>query len=225
MTCSTILDQLLEADLDEVTSTGNTSIAMHLRSCARCRSVADRLVHDTRALGLVVRSAPLAPTLVPSRPHRVVARRMLVVGLSGVAAAILALAIRGWDLPSPGHEPTVIVMQAVGALPPDLKPSVESRSLAPALLPHFPAARRVSSAPRPRPPRKRELARVVVATAVRVEPTLARPAERPIPVAPVRLDVEPRPTLGNDVAVEPQAGKRASIMRTGRADVTVVWLY
>jgi hypothetical protein len=225
MTCSTILDQLLEADLSELTSTGDTPIAVHLRGCARCRSVADRVVHDTHALGLVVLSAARAPLVAPSRPRGVITRRAWVVGLSGVAATILGLAVRGLELVNSDHKPTVIVMQPVGALPPDVKPSVESHSPASAVIPHFPAAKRVFTAPRSRARRHRDLATAVVATAVRVEPTLALRADRPVPVAPVRLDVEPRPTLGSDVSVEPQAGKRASIIRTRRADVTVVWLY
>lgn len=225
MTCSTILEQMLEADLSELTSADDNPIAAHLRECTRCRAAADRLVQDTRLLAQVVGTASLARNVVPFRPRKSESRKSWAIGLVGVAAAITGLVVRGWQAVNRGYDAKTVVMQPVSALARNPKPAAESPSSSSAVVTPLPVGTRASAAHRPRRPPHRELASAVVSTAVKVERTPARPMERAVPVAPVRLDVEPRPVLGSGVLAEPAAGKRASIIPTGRADVTVVWLY
>ena len=66
MSCSTMLDRMLEADLHELDGTADSVLARHVRDCARCRTVASQLVSDTRSLAyvslstLTTRSTPVA---------------------------------------------------------------------------------------------------------------------------------------------------------------------
>ena len=57
MNCATALDRLLEADLAETAARGESELAQHLRTCDRCRAVADRILADQQALGRAIAEA------------------------------------------------------------------------------------------------------------------------------------------------------------------------
>lgn len=50
MNCEAVLELLLEADLEELEGRGDSPVAAHVRSCARCADVARRLLAGERLL-------------------------------------------------------------------------------------------------------------------------------------------------------------------------------
>lgn len=72
MTCLEARAALLEADLEELRGTADTSLALHLRDCADCRAGAERILQVEDALGR--RLAALAPrrgiARAPATPRR-----------------------------------------------------------------------------------------------------------------------------------------------------------
>lgn len=223
--CSAMLDRMLEADLGELDGRGDTVLAAHLQECTKCRSVANRLLDDTRMLARTVPAATTVSAWLARRPRRLRARRAGATILAAIAASIAAVVIRAAQH---GHSRPAVataVMQPVSVVPPftlgsrlasDAGPARVSRSRSPNDHGPGPRGRRF--------PLQREMPASIVSVAVTVEPTVATPMERPVSAAPVRLDPGPRPSLGAGVAVEPPAGKRADIIRTDHAGITVVWL-
>ena len=213
MTCSVMFDRMLEADLHELSGRGETAVAVHVRACARCRAVANQLVHDTDALSRTIGATP-ATTVHPPRAFALPARTAAIVGL---AAAVAVIVVRQTNRPT--RSPMAsgpVVIQAVTVTPPVAPPVAMSDPV-----PHA-QARRTSN----------RLARVALPTgraiqpsAVTVEPTVARSVQPAVAVLPVRIAPAPRQPLGNTLTVDPPAGKRANIIRTNRPGVTVVWLY
>lgn len=227
-TCRAMVDRMLEADLDELNGRGDAVLAMHVRECARCRAVANRLVQDTDALGGAIRSVHRAPARGVARGRSAVSHRVPATMLIAVAASLAIIAIRPLRHRVDGPAvATVALSPVLVRVPPE--PAV-SPSLGTATLIGRPPSGRVgnrhpSRRREPRPVGYREPMRAVASIAVRVERTVVAPAARPIPVAPVKLEVAPRTSLGSGVAVDPPAGKRADIIRTERPGVTVIWLY
>src|SRR5262245_8682736 len=138
--CSAMLDRMLEADLGELDGRGDTVLAAHLRECTQCRSVANRLLDDTRMLA---RSVPAPITVAAGfarRPRRLRARRVRAPGLAAMAPSIAAVVIRAAQH---GHSHPAVataVMQPVSVVPPftlgsplasDAGPPRVSRSRAP----------------------------------------------------------------------------------------------
>ena len=209
MTCSLMLDRMLEADLDELRGWGESVVATHVRGCTRCRDVANQLVRDTGGLSQSIRALPEA---TPAR-RRSVALPARAAAMAGLAAAVVLIVVRNTGRPTGSHTATsAVVMQPVTVSPP-VAPSVIVAGVAPRA-----QTRRAST----------RVARVVLPTgraiqpsAVTVEPT----AQRAVAVLPVRIAPAPQQPLGNTVTVEPPAGKRANIIRTDRPGLTVVWLY
>jgi hypothetical protein len=217
MTCAMMLDQLLEADLPELSGIGDSAVAAHVRECPRCRAVAEQLVRDTTAL-----ASATAPT-------RRVGRRKLGVAAVGLAAAILFVVVvrarpsatsTGARSPndsvvvaaSSGRSSTVA---ATGASASELAPT---SGMNPRRLRHEPPRRSAGS---------RQAAIVLAATAepVRVDAVRAEPMTPAASVAPVRLDAVPtNAPLGLGVRVDPPAGMHARVLRTANPGVTVVWL-
>ena len=229
MTCSTMLERMLEADLDELSSHGRTPIAQHLRECARCRAVADRLVRDTRTLARSVAQGGLEPTEARTR-SRYVGPRYRSAAFLAAAAVLAMVTVRGWREAGAPRVQSVaakpVVMQPVTVTPPvslrdglPLPPADRASHRSP------PARRTVSANLTARSPRARDLGAATLPVAVKVEPTPATPVDRAVAVLPVRLDAAPRPSLGDRVAVDPPPGTRARIIPTDRPGITVVWLH
>ena len=58
MNCTEARDRLLEADLAELESAVETDLSLHLRDCAACRTMAERLAAEERSLAAVLSSMP-----------------------------------------------------------------------------------------------------------------------------------------------------------------------
>lgn len=232
MSCSTMLDQILDADLDVLDGTGDADLARHVRECARCRVIARTIIGDTRSLAVAVAHvratttvAPITAARSPIHPRR--RGRVRAALATGLAAALCAVVVREWTRrdASPQQASRVAVVE---------RPSTNVASVA--MPPATAIASRRADAPRVRPrPRQRAeagvreaqpLARAMPhAPATVAERTIVEPVGLPTAVAPVRIDPMSHIALGSGVAVDPPTGTRATIIRTPNPTVTVVWLY
>ena len=237
MICVSMIDRMLEADLDQLTGHGSSPLGTHLRECARCRAVAAQIIRQTGELGRL-----------PGRSTMHIAPRTGTIGrvpryaAVGIAAATVVLAGRGigrFGPPLRDSDPkhtNVAVGSAVA--PADVS---TAHPAAP------PRASVVGRAPGGRPPptssqpsvsatRHHPIvdlgqaiaispARASEVMAVTTEPVVVAAVPRVDPVLPARLDPSPIQSLGGRVAVDPPAGTRANIIRTANPGVTVVWLY
>jgi len=218
MTCLTMLDRMLEAELDELDGRGDSAVAVHVRECGRCRAVAKQLLLDTTRLGNVVQQAR------PSRPptRRAGSRRAVRVIVWGMAAALTLMAVRVW-LRS-GTPPAA----PVGRVPNAAYATVDATSAL-----RQPAGERrdstrvASTSRRPAATERRGRGSPVITTTpptVRVVAVSLQPLTPVAAVEAVRLDVVPAPPLGTEVKADPPPGRRATIMRTPSPSITVVWL-
>jgi len=129
MTCEEARERLLEADLAELDANGTGPLSAHLRTCAACRTAAERIVDVHRGLRearAVARpaaaQAAVQQALVEGRRGRRPRHRTRLVAAPLLAAAAIGavLLVRGDRLPSP----TVPIV----APPPVPPPLVESAS-------------------------------------------------------------------------------------------------
>jgi hypothetical protein len=238
-----MLDQMLEADLPELSGVGDSALALHVRECARCRVVADQIARDTHELASVVkRSRDIAAE--STRTVRSVAARSYGIAAVALAATLSFVAVRGWSPESVAREPNAMPplavasgtsnMPAVSTAP---TPTMTATSTAAPRRPNQSEHTRRSRPDRSAAPATGRSTAAVPHTpstlvlastpeAVRVEPVLAQPVGPALSVEPVRLHaIASRPPLGNRVGVDPPAGTRARVMRTANPDVTVIWLY
>ena len=209
MTCTMVLDAMLEADLDELRLDGDTPLSLHLRTCARCRAVAGRLAVDTDALARLVTTVRVEQH---GRRTRVGAWRLQAAAVAAVAAGVVIVLRVPRPVSAPAEAPALpspLVMRPVRVTPSISAPARRTR----------PAIRTARRAPH------RDLGPAIVAATVEVAATPAIRPERAVPVAPVPLEVGPRSSLGDGVAVDPPPGRRATIIPTDQPGVTVVWLH
>jgi hypothetical protein len=211
MTCESIRDAMLEAELDELRGHGDSTIAGHLRECLTCRRIGAELVLETDRLA---RSVIPRPTATPRAGRRHAVRFAGAAAFVGVAATVTIFLRRGPEpLPVRTTAPMVALPPVVAApiVPPNASVPVHS------------ATRRPMARP--------AIRRVPAGAAIRTAPFIAQrtapvPAERAVAVTPVRLEPVPvAEPLGSGVRLELPAGKGATILRTDRPDVTVVWIY
>jgi len=223
MTCSTMIDRMLEADLEELSGRGDTVLARHLQACARCSAVAGQLVRDTDDLARVVAPSTVQSVAVPARRTRAIVPRARLAILAGIAATLSIMLLREGERATPEPRVATVVMQPSYASSPAPLPAPTriSRHASRASAVALPTSRPTRQLGRPAP-----TSQSIVPVTVTVEPTRADPVERAVAVAPVRLDpAAPTLPLGIGVSVDPPAGKRANIIHTDRPGVTVVWLY
>ena len=88
MNCTVALEAMLDAEPLELSGRGSTTLAGHIASCRKCRSVADRLVADTRLLANVVARSQIRSH---SRRPRWVQRSLVPAGL---VAALVVFVVR-----------------------------------------------------------------------------------------------------------------------------------
>ena len=224
MTCAAMVEQMLEADLGELTAGGGTELARHLSECPKCRAVADRMVQDTRTLARSILPMGIEPAVATARRRRRFAQS---TAFAGIAAALVIMALPGRRRVDPPPRPRTVAMRPVTVVPPTTIAGIVEPTPPSAIVSRSrrTALRRTTPFDRTTRPLRSEIAHAVVSVAVKVEPTRMTPAQRAVRVTPVRLDGTPKPPLGNRVAVEPPAGTRASIIRTDHPGVTVIWLH
>ena len=117
MNCLEARAALLEADLEELRGTADTSLALHLRDCADCRAGAERILRVEDALGR--RLAALAPrrsiARAPATPRRRRPWRWAVP--LAAAAGIVALVVTRPPEPRPeDHRPPDLATHEVGGV-------------------------------------------------------------------------------------------------------------
>jgi hypothetical protein len=224
MTCLTMLDRMLEAELEELEGRGDSAVAGHVRECARCRAVATQLVLDTTRLADVVQQA--RPSRPPVRPARRAGGRRAghVVGW-GVAAALTLMAVRAWQMTGPSSA------ASTGRTPNATYAAADASAAAGAARQtggeRHDSSRVASPSRRPTVTGRRHGRSPVIPTpsTVRVLPVSLRPLTPVAAVEAVRLRATPvAPPLGTEVQADPPPGRRATIMRTPSPSVTVVWL-
>ena len=136
MTCTQMLERLIEADPDALAGRGTSDVAAHVRECGRCRAVAGQLLADTRVLAGTVASGAVVRRIRPTP---------IVLALA--AAAALAFVM----LPGQPTTPSAIVPSrapVVAATPQIVAPVVVSAALRPVV--RAPASSQAAAAPAPR---------------------------------------------------------------------------
>jgi hypothetical protein len=89
MNCTAALEAMLDAEPQALSGHGSTVLAVHIASCRKCGSVAERLVADTRLLANAIARSQIRSH---SRRPRWVQRALVPAGL--VAAALLVFVVQ-----------------------------------------------------------------------------------------------------------------------------------
>jgi len=196
MTCTQILERLIEADPDALAGRGTSDVAAHVRECARCRAVAEQLLAETRMLATTVGPSGLVVRRLRPTP--------IVLALAAVAALAFVMLPDQPTTPTAPTTPTTVAatpapVAAVAVVAPPAAPAVVS-----------PRAGR-ADAGAPREPR--------------TAPLLASAYPPAVPVTVTPMQVLPAEASYQQVAVTPPPGKRVAVMRTNDPAITVVWVY
>lgn len=216
MKCTEILELMLDVAPDELAGRGDSPLATHVRECARCRALADRLLADTRALAKAVESR--APRAVPRArriPRTLIGGGALVTTLAA-AALVLAVLQRGKDTgtaPAVKAEPIAVPGVAAAESTPAVANARQTVAHDSSVLPAGKSGQYApvnSSALVPIKPQQ-----YAVALPVQPTPLIASPAHQP----------EGDAHSQSDITVTPSFGLRAAVMRTSNPNITVVWLY
>lgn len=126
MTCGEARERLLEADLSELRGEGDSELSRHVRTCARCRRVAQLILEQERALGRAL--AGQRPRVAVDDALRAAEgaarrrrRRVLVGAVPALAAAsvVAMLLVRNGGPPLP-PQPTRPASEAA-LLPPSVQ--------------------------------------------------------------------------------------------------------
>jgi len=195
MTCRETIEWLLEAEPDELAGRGEGEAAEHVRSCARCRAVAERLL-DAQALLAAELTAP--PRVgVEEAIEKVVLGSAQPLGKAGVGGGGPALPLR-----HPGDRSAVTPPPGRGNVGGTAGGGVRGgRRALRALVPLAAAAA------------------VVALLLVRhdVPPPAFEDVAGPRSVAPA-------PPVALPVVIAP-AGRNAALFHTSDPRITVVWIY
>ena len=195
MNCASVLESLLDAELSDIAGGGNSALAEHLRSCERCRRVADQLLVDTRLLATAMPAGVTSPRV--SRRTR-----YAVLAPAGVVAALLVVTL--------SRSPRQVDAPAIRAqVMPDTMSVAAVRTAVPSTMNRTPVVR--SAPPRVTAGVMRAFPRPVAVAPVRME-------------SPMRSSTTPVSTA-SAVSVDPPAGVRATILHTSNPKLVVVWLY
>lgn len=101
--CTRSLDDLLEADLDELRGESATEVGRHIRDCGQCRAVALRILDSTARLDVALATRPdgfdVNAVLARARSPESAPQAATITALSNrwqrIASAALAAAIVG----------------------------------------------------------------------------------------------------------------------------------
>jgi hypothetical protein len=196
MNCASVLESLLDAELSDIAGDGNSALAEHLRSCVRCRRVADQLLVDTRLLATAMPAGVTSPRV--SRRTR-----YAVLAPAGVVAALLVVTLS--RSPRQVHVPATTAQ----VMPDTMSAAAVSTSV-PSTMNRTPVVR--SAPPRVTAGVMRAFPRPVAVAPVRMESSMRSGTTIPV-------------TTSSVVSVDPPAGVRATILHTSNPKLVVVWLY
>lgn len=114
MTCDSLREQILKADLAELRSETDTPLAKHLRECDACRSVADKIVQAEAELGVALDTmATGVRTRRTTAPRRRLGHWAVLIPLAAAAGLAAIIVGRGTEAP---NMPVIPALQIV-ALP------------------------------------------------------------------------------------------------------------
>jgi hypothetical protein len=117
VTCAEARERMLEADRTDLSGATDSALSLHLRTCARCRRAADRILEAERelweALSAAAPGRPVDEAVGPAR-RRARRRRWMWRAAPLAAAAVLAVALIARR--EQGHQ----------ALPPASAPAIRS---------------------------------------------------------------------------------------------------
>lgn len=159
MTCTQMLERLIEADPATLAGRGSSDVATHVRECARCRAVADQLLAETRLLASAVERGAVVRRIRPI---------VLAPALAAAAAlAFVMLPDRPTSPPAtiPSRSPVVSITPVV------VTPVVVSPSLTPVVRPSVRPAVASTRAPQPRIAQAYPLATPISATPLAPTPS------------------------------------------------------
>ena len=108
MTCAMAREQLLEADLDELSGKGSSALALHLRTCARCNALAEHLLREERALDRALWQLSPRRGLEEALQDRKPFRHWWRLAVPLATAAMIALLVAGPWRPPPVAGPPVV---------------------------------------------------------------------------------------------------------------------
>jgi hypothetical protein len=197
--CRRSLELILDAEPTELSLDGDSPLVAHLKSCDRCRRVANRLAEQTVMVAAEVKAEPAILEL-PARPEPVKpAVWPMYAGLAAAAAL------------------TLMVVTA------DHGSQIEDRSLGQGnRVVDTPQAPAVAQVPARRPAAPKAEPRSEQIRAIAVAPVRF---ERQTVEESVRLIREKRNAdTSGVISVAPPAGVRATVLATSNPAVTVIWL-
>ena len=203
MKCSQIVVALLGAEREELEGIGSSPVAMHLRECKACRSVASRILADTAVLAQHVQSREAtAAKQAAGRRASAVGRRALWGG--AFAAAVFAVMF----LTNGRRTPDELLSNSASS----------ERVRSPQLASEPPKA--VASSMHTRAAISSHLLEV---QAKRFPAAVAATPARFIESQPVETSM--RPSASSGVTVAPPVGMRSAVLATRNPKITIVWLY
>ncbi|MEX2154377.1 MAG: hypothetical protein WD825_13640 [Gemmatimonadaceae bacterium] len=159
MTCTQMLERLIEAEPAALAGRGNSDVASHVRECARCRAVASQLLADTRMLALAVDRGAVVRRIRPI---------MIAPALAGAAALAFAM------LPDQPSSPTTLGRSrapVVAVTPVVVAPAVVSPALPAVVWSRTLTTVASTPAPRPQVARAYPPATPLIANPMQVAPT------------------------------------------------------
>ncbi len=114
MTCNTMRERILEADLAELRGETDTPLSRHLATCVSCQALAKKIVQAEAELGLALDTMSTGVrTRRTTAPRRRLGHWAVLVPLAAAAGLAAIMLGRGADVPT---EPALTALQA-GALP------------------------------------------------------------------------------------------------------------
>ena len=101
MTCDSMRERILGADLAELRGETDTPLAKHLRECDACRSVADKIVQAEAELGVALDTmATGVRTRHTTAPRRRLGHWAVLVPLAAAAGLAAIMVGRGTEAPT-----------------------------------------------------------------------------------------------------------------------------
>lgn len=210
MTCTQMLERLIEADPDALAGHGTSAVATHVRECARCRAVAEQLLVETRMLASVIDRGAVVRRI---RPAPVI---LAIAAAAAVAFVMLPHQSGSPAIAAPSQAPVA------AAAPTAVAPVVVSPALREATPVTGERARRASRSTTG-PATSRTAPAVASSQARQARVATPYPTATPVTIAP--MQVTQSELTHEQVAVTPPPGKRVAVMRTGDPTITVVWVY
>jgi hypothetical protein len=122
MTCDSVLETLLDADLTEISAGGITPLGRHLRECPRCCRLGVQLLTDTQLLAAAMETSPVR------HPTRRV-RHLMLAPAAAFAAVVIVTLLRAGPVGVRAIPPVVVTPAAAPAVnsnEPTMSPDVNS---------------------------------------------------------------------------------------------------